>query len=229
MKLFLSFVLVFFNFFIDGTAQSRWQIGGYLLPGISRQHTLENEDKFPLWEYSRSRFSYGAGFSLYRKLGRSSWLQTGAGLALRQFFSYSELSQQDSSRNRRVLDTLRTANSYSDLEIPLLLQFRPGKAKLKWLITTGLVLGFSAYQSQEVSGYKGTYPTHKFRPNFSSMNHISFWLSTGWLYPITSRFSLLLEPSYQLNFSDLVKPSAFFYDKPHRMLGLRSTVLYNLR
>lgn len=222
-------ILFIIVFFFDSPAQSRWQIGGYVHPGISRQHTLENGDKFPLWEYPRSRFSYGAGLSVYRKLGKATWLQTGAGFAHRQFFSYGELTDRDSLGKRRVLDTLRTADSYSDLEIPLLLQLRPGKAKLKWLITTGFVLGFSASQAQQVSGYQGTYPGRKFRPNFSSMNHISFWLSTGWLYPVASRFSLLVEPSYQLNFSDLVKPSAFFYDKPHRVFGLRSTVLYTLR
>jgi hypothetical protein len=227
MKALLSIIFIIFCFILEGVAQSRWQIGGYVLPGISRQHTLENEDKFPLWEYPRSRFSYGAGFSLYRKLGKSSWLQTGIGLARRQFFSYSELAQQDSSGNRHVLDTLRTSNNYSDLEIPLLLQVRQGKAKMKWIITTGLVLGFSARQSQEVFGFWGTYPTQRFRPNFSGMNLIRFWFSTGGLYPITSRFSLLIEPIYQLNFSDLVKPSAFFYDKPHRMFGLRGTILYN--
>jgi hypothetical protein len=179
----LSIIFIIFCFILEGVAQSRWQIGGYVLPGISRQHTLENEDKFPLWEYPRSRFSYGAGFSLYRKLGKSSWLQTGIGLARRQFFSYSELAQQDSSGNRHVLDTLRTSNNYSDLGNPIA---PPGKARKgkdevdhnnrvsAWLF------GSSISGSIRLLGYL---PNSKIRPNFSGMNHISFWFSTGGALP----------------------------------------------
>jgi hypothetical protein len=227
MRILLSFFLICF-LFTGCAAQTRWQYGGYLLPALSRQHTLENGDKFPLWEYPRTGFSYGAGFSLYRKAGRSLWLQTGAGLARRQFVSFSELTMSNPGNGRLVADTLRTVNSYTDLEVPLLVQLRRGKANLKWTSAAGLVLGFTARQSQRITGYYGQYPDQHLRRGIPGLDHVSFWLSTGGLYPLTCRLLLLIEPCYLLNFTDLVRPNALFYDKPHRSLGIRSSLLFSV-
>lgn len=214
-------ILFILSFIFNCYSQSRISVGVMASPDFTYVNGAFIKNKNTT-DYTIPGFSFG--LTVYKKLSKHFFINSGIWYAKRGIKSTSTVAYVDTLGHVLLVVPGMRYHRYQDIEIPLLLNYKFGKAKIQYTASIGASFSFSLKETlTSVTQYENTtyiIPSPQVAPE-----RIYLSMGLGVLYKVNETYTLLFEPNYKIDVKGIVTS---IFDDTHSF-GLRTTLIYKFK